>query len=372
MYVGLAGPVLLDSGVIASDPAYSSTVGYGYVDTGTPDVLLNCGGSELQEDTLRRDPDGSVDYRFNHLQPGHFYHLDITLYECDGAGRQENILVDGYLLAGPEDLGDRGIHKLSIRLDPALYADRMIDVSITAPGIDGAVVAAVNLHDVDYRYADAGGNADPEYDNNSDYGWLEGVANSAWGTLPYQSVRVDQNDNQVSYRFDNLRPSKRYNVWLTFWQGSGAARIQKVQIDSLETGITVDSGDFLQHEEKISVPLGSYVSDGSIVVSIIRLNASSGAMVNEIALEEETLASAATCAVQTTPFFSQVYGSVALAGVAAPPGTVVQAFNPRGDVVGCFHCQQQRSVWLHAGLWRRQYGQSTPSRDGRASWFHSR
>jgi len=335
VYIGLAGPVLLDSGATASDSAYNATVGYGYVDTGAPDALLNCGGSN-PEDTLRRDPDGNVNYRFAHLQPGHFYHLDITLYECDGAGRQESILVDGNLLAGPEDLGDGEVHKLSLRLDPALYADRMIDVTIAAPGIDGAVVAAVNLHDVDYRYADAGGNADPEYDNNSDYGWLDGVDNAAWGTLPYQSVRVDQSDDQVSYQFDNLDPAKRYNVLLTFWQGSGSARIQKVRIDGLETGLTVDSGDFVRHDEKIAVPLGSYATDGSIVVSTIRLNASSGAMINEITLEEETLASATTCQVQTTPFFSQVYGNVALAGTSAPPGTVVQAISPRGDIVGCF------------------------------------
>lgn len=335
VYVGLAGPILLNSGVLASDPTYNATIGYGYVDTGQADVLLNCGGSD-PEDTLRRDPSGNVNYRFAHLQPGHFYHLDITLSECDGAGRQESIWVDGNLLAGPEDLGDGEVHKLSLRLDPALYSDRMIDVTIKALGIDGAVVASVNLHDIDYRYADAGGNADPVYGSNSDYGWLDGVASAAWGTLPYQSVRVDQNDNQVSYQFDNLDPTKRYNILLTFLQSSGSARIQKVRIDGLETGVTVDSGDFLRHDEKIAVPLGSYAGDGSIVVSINRLNASSGAMVNEIALEEETLANAAICQIKTTPSFSQVYGNVVLAGTTAPPGTVVQAISPRGDTVGCF------------------------------------
>ncbi|MCB0031612.1 MAG: hypothetical protein KDE28_27060, partial [Anaerolineales bacterium] len=335
LYVGLAGPVLLDSGVMASDPAYSATIGYGYVDTGLPDVLQNC-GSSAPEDTLRRDPDGSVNYRFTHLQPGHFYHLDITLFECDGIGRQESILVDGHVLAGPEDLGGGTVHRLTLRLDPALYADRTIDVSITVPGAFGAVVSAVNLHDVDYRYADAGGNMDPAYGPNSDYGWLDGLKNTSWGTLPYQSVRVNQDDGQVSYQFDNLDPNKRYRILLTFWQGDGAALIQKVRIDGLETGLTVDSGDYLPHEEQISVPLGSYANDGSIIVSIVRLNANFGAMVNEIALEEETLASVVSCEVQTTPYFSQVYGNVALTGVSAPPGTVVQAISPRGDVVGCF------------------------------------
>jgi hypothetical protein len=67
-----------------------------------------------------------VVYRFDHLLPGHFYHLDVTLYECDGAGRQESITVDGNLIAGPEDLSDGRVHRLSLRLDPALYADRGI------------------------------------------------------------------------------------------------------------------------------------------------------------------------------------------------------------------------------------------------------
>ena len=40
--------------------------------------------------------------------------------------------------------------------------------------------------------------------------------------------------------------------------------------------------------------------------------------------------------VANTPFFTIVYGTVTLDGVAAPVGTVVEARSPRGDVVGCF------------------------------------
>jgi len=66
------------------------------------------------------------------------------------------------------------------------------------------VVGQVNLHDVDYRYADAGGANDPAYPSDQDYGWLDGVAPDPqpWGTLPYQSVRVDQGDDELRYRFD--------------------------------------------------------------------------------------------------------------------------------------------------------------------------
>jgi PKD repeat protein len=291
VYVGLRGPILLDSGG-ASDVAYTPERGYGYVDEGQPDVTPACGSQGYE--TLRLDPGGRVVYRFDHLLPGHFYHLDVTLYECDGAGRQASITVDSNLIAGPEDLSDGRVHRLSLRLDPALYADRGIVVSVEAPGIDGAVVGEVNLHDIDYRYADAGGQADPQYPGGRwaglgrPYGWLEGVPNTAWGALPYQSVRVNQGGNTLRYRFDGLNPARQYQVNLTFWQPSGTARIQKVQIDGADTGLTVNTGDYQVHRVTVDVPASAYASDGSIVVGIVRTNAATGAFVNEIALEELT------------------------------------------------------------------------------------
>ncbi|MBC7227755.1 MAG: PKD domain-containing protein [Thermoflexales bacterium] len=288
VYVGLASPVLLDSGG-ASDVAYAPARGYGYVDEGQPDVTVACGSQP--HETLRLDPGGRVAYRFNHLLPGHFYHLDLALYECDGAGRQESVYVDGNFIAGPEDLSDGRVHRLSLRLDPALYADHAISVTVQAPGIDGAVVSAVNLYDIDYRYADAGGSRDPQYPSATErpYGWLDGVANTAWGILPYQSVRVDQSDNTLRYRFDRLDPAKQYQVHFTFWQPSGTARIQKVQIDGADTGLTVNTGDYQVHRVSVDVPASAYASDRNIVVSIVRTNAATGAFVNEIALEELTL-----------------------------------------------------------------------------------
>ena len=155
VYVGLKSPLLLDSGT-AGDLVYTAQRGYGYVDAGRADVLTSCGGGTLPEETLRRDPDGEVQYRFDNLVPSHSYHLDVLLYECDGAGRQESISIDTYTVAGPEDLGDGQVHRLSILVDPALYIDRSLQVAVSALGIDDAVVGAVNLHDVDYRYIDAG------------------------------------------------------------------------------------------------------------------------------------------------------------------------------------------------------------------------
>ncbi len=149
-------------------------------------------------------------------------------------------------------------------------------------------------------------------------------------------MRVNQTGNLLEYRFDGLQPEKRYNVHLSFWQPSGAARIQRIQLDGLDTGITVNTGDYQLHREIIAVPPSAYAADGSVVVGVLRINAATGAMVNEIALEEETIPRTSWCDVQETPYFTDVYGDVAILGQGAPAGTMIEARNPRGDTVGCF------------------------------------
>jgi hypothetical protein len=337
VYIGFAGPLLLDSGS-PGEPVYSPTIGYGVLDEGLPDVFGTCDGGGSPETTLRRDPDGHVLYRFDHLLPGHFYHLDVTLYECDNAGRQESIYVDGNLIAGPEDLGNGEIHHLSLLVDPALYRpDNSIVVSVEALGVDGAVVSQVNLHDVDYRYIDAGGNGDVAYTPKLGSGWLDGVANTNWGTMPGQSVRIDQDDNMLRYQFDHLDPAQRYQLHFSFWQQPpDTARVQRVWIDGIDAGVTVNTGDYELHTVTVRVPASAYQSDGSIVVSIVRINALAGALVNEIALEQETLLRSTGCDVAVTPYFAETYGAVLVNGQAAPAGTLIQAVSPRGDVVGCY------------------------------------
>lgn len=293
-------------------------------------------------------------YQFDHLLPGHFYHLDITLYECDGAGRQEYILVDDNQIAGPEDLGDGQVHRLTLRQDPAFYVDRTVTIAIQADGIDGAVVSEVNLHDIDYRYADAGGGDDPQYPGDEGYGWIDGDAITTWGLLPYQSVRVDQIDSELRYKYNNLDPEKRYNVHFTFWQPDGTGRVLKVQVDGIDTGLTVNTSDYLRHQEKVSIPVSAYSTDGSVVISIVRTNATTGAMVNEIALEEETVSTNVGCIALETPYFSETYGSVLIEDLNAPLGSVIQALNPHGDTVGCFTVTSEGSYGF-----MRIYGEDT-------------
>ncbi len=46
-------------------------------------------------------------------------------------------------------------------------------------------------------------------------------------------------------------------------------------------------------------------------------------------------------AVQQTPYFTIAYGHVQIDHVDAAPGTQVEAYNPRGDLVGCFVVQTE-------------------------------
>jgi hypothetical protein len=60
------------------------------------------------------------------------------------------------------------------------------------------------------------------------------------------------------------------------------------------------------------------------------------------------------CDVLATPYFTQFYGEVTVDGQPAPVGALVEAFNPRGDRVGCF---QVTSTGLYGYM--RVYGEDT-------------
>ncbi len=339
VYVGFAGSIELDSGNPASDPTYTAETGAGVIENAQPDTLGNCGSENYQ--TYRRDPQGQLQYRFDHLLPGHFYHLDVTFYNCPGEPqRLQAIAVDSNLITdAPVDLGDGQVHRLSFLLDPALYADRSVAVAIADAdnGINGVVINEINLRDVDYRYADAGSNNDSQYPGQRGYGWLDttSTTSNGWGSLPSQTVRIDQADRNLTYRFDNLLPDKRYKIQLSFLQGAGAnPTTLKVQIDGLDLGSTFNLATGVPHVVNASIsPL--YYDDGTILVMIVRPDGA-GPFVNQIALEEETVVVASNCEVSATPSGMNVYGNVTITGIPAPVGTVVEAVSPLGDIVGCF------------------------------------
>ncbi|MBP8121258.1 MAG: hypothetical protein KAZ26_01415 [Caldilineaceae bacterium] len=292
VHVGFAGPLDVDSGGVG-DAAYSQVRGYGYLN-GQPSTF--CGTDS--EQSQRNDTGGQVRYRFDHLLPGHHYHLDLVLAECDGLGRQESITIDGLPVEEGVDLGSGTPQRLSILVDPAFYRDTSIEVAIQEIIGYDAVVSQITLYDIDYCYADSGGANDPAYPAGlaPQCGWIDGVPNTPLG-LPYQSRRIDladsntadDPDNELVYRFTGLDPSKHYRVALVFFQGAGNTVEQTVYTDS---DVLVGSVQ-LTGNQRVDVagvvPPAAYSSDGAIDVRIVRTNAAAGAFVNEIVLEEITL-----------------------------------------------------------------------------------
>ena len=58
--------------------------------------------------------------------------------------------------------------------------------------------------------------------------------------------------------------------------------------------------------------------DGSVVVGVLRINAASGAIINEIALEERRSRAPVGALYNRTPYFTDAYGDVASLGQNAP------------------------------------------------------
>jgi uncharacterized repeat protein (TIGR01451 family) len=295
IFVGLVSPILLDSGG-ASDPPYTSTLGYGYMDAGSSPSSV-CGLQAYQ--TFRQGISSTLTYRFDNLLRGHFYHLDMTLYDCTGLGRNERVLVDGTQVLDPVDLSDQQPHRLSLRLDPAVYADNTIIVTIDETQFQQALVNEIHLYDVDYRYADAGGSNEQPYPigmtnvlpTQHGYGYLDGTSLSIGGSsLPLLTQRIDGNDRDVFYRFDNLDPTKRYKVNLTFYHRTfSPLPALEVGVDNAYLSPTFTVPYSQSTAFTVNVPPAAYAFDGSIIVGITRTNALVGGFVNEIALEENTL-----------------------------------------------------------------------------------
>ena len=302
VYVGLAGPLLLDSGG-ANDPPYSPAMGYGYLNGR---VSLLCGSQP--ERSMRVDDDGIVRYRFDHLLPGHFYHLDLTLFECEGVGRHEFIVVDDNLIGGEVDLSNGLVHRFSFLLDPAFYADHTITVAISETTGYNAAITRLDLFDVDYRYADSGragdatGRADPMYPTappgraQRSYGWLDGVARSDWGNLPYQSRRVDLTDAEIRYQYDGLDPARHYQLSATFYQqGAGTTAAESVFANDYDTGLSVTVANQQRVDRTVEIPTEAYTNGEPVVMGIRRTNALIGAYINAIALEEITTVPTSAC-----------------------------------------------------------------------------
>lgn len=285
VYIGLRGPVLLDSGDL-NEPFYTPALGYGVIDADQNDITGTCG--TRPDESYRLAADGDLVYQFDHLVPGRYYHLDVVMYTCGFAERSQSISVNALPQTPPVFLPTHRPVRVSLLLDPALYTTNAITVAISSDS-EGTIVNEVHLYDVDYRYRDAGGPGEPGYPNATGFGFLTGQPANQ-GMLPYQTERRNAQGNSVEYRADQLRSDKVYNVQLTFWQASGQSRVHKVQVDGRDTGLTVTTvAGQAPQRFTLTLPPSAYEADGSAVIAVVRTNATSGAAINEIAIEEETL-----------------------------------------------------------------------------------
>jgi hypothetical protein len=309
VFVGFRGPILIDSGG-ANDSSYTPALGYGFLgaDGG---VSHACGTLSYQ--TFRQGVGGPLQYRFDNFQPGRAYHLDLVFYECDGAARQQRVLVNGLPVLASADLSDEQPHSFSLRLDPALYACRdaasscarggaavgepaarnSITLSIDETRGHAAVVSGVHLYDVDYRAVDAGAPAEQPYSMgmttaHRDFGYLNGTP-LQYGGSPLEVMRVETDTADLRYRFDGLDPARRYALSLTFYH-----RFELTPTLAVDLGTWYHSPAFTvpysqPYAVNIAIPRGAYAADGSITVSISRTDIVTGSFVNELALEEQTL-----------------------------------------------------------------------------------
>lgn len=274
----------IDVGDGLSDRLFDPTVGHGYVN-GT--ALTTWGTLTWQ--SARHDLGGSVQYRFDFLDPGAMYHLNATFYEGDGVGRVMEIWVDGEDTGVEADLTDGLIHRVSATLDPAAYGDDgSILVEFRRQGPGDAIVNEIRLVQVEHTGIDCGddGTTDVLYDPGLGHGYLNGSASTAWGAEPEHSVRYSTT-GEVLYRFDGLDATTNYKVTATLYEGDGAGRLEELQVDGETPTDQVLLSDTPQ-DLVMRIPPAAYVGDGSVIVRV-RCPGGPSAVVSELVLEEDTL-----------------------------------------------------------------------------------
>jgi len=279
IYVGWGSSVYVDAGS-AGDLPYDPTRGYGYLTEGT---VAGC-GTEPYQTYRQTESTTPLQYQFDYLLPGRFYHLDLAFYLCSGS-RDMRVLVDGVEVAGPLTITDQP-YRLSLLLDPSLYSDNHIVVTIEKVGTSplGAVVSEITLTDIRYCYRDSGHPGEVSFANAEDgCGWLNGSPDQSWGSMPYQSMRYHE-DDPVRYQFAELDPANEYELAFTFYEGDNVGRSQSVSVDgNFVLPDVLLSGT--PQEIRLDVPASTY-EDGIILVEIA---GDPYPVVNEVSLEQKTV-----------------------------------------------------------------------------------
>lgn len=286
LYVGWAEPVYVDAGG-DPDPIYDPEWGYGLISTDTT-VITGCG--QLPYQTYRRGVYGKpLEYRFDHLLASHYYHLDAVMSLCSGS-RSQFLWIDGSQEAGPLNVVAGSPLRHSLLIDSQYYTDHVITAGVTAAGLGAPVIAELTLTEIDYCYRDSGHpTTDPAWTPGYRCGYNDPTSQGSniWGNLPTQTIRFDDTDQDVVYRFSDLFADRMYAVNLTLYEGDGAGRVQTVQVDGVTVGPTVTLSGTPQYV-KIYLPPSSYQGDAVVDLAVVETTGNIP-VVSEIALEEVTL-----------------------------------------------------------------------------------
>ncbi|MBI5305488.1 MAG: fibronectin type III domain-containing protein [Chloroflexi bacterium] len=299
----------LDAGG-ASDAAYTNANGAGYLNGSTFDF----GGATITK-TVRYDGSGVVQYRFDGLQPGRFYHLDATFYQ-EGDTFNQLVLFDGADSGRVVPMVDAQPNTLSLLVPATAYSDGSVVVSFqrqsgsaAAPtrfrkagsSIGPAFVSQVTLTPIEYIYIDAGGASDVAYDAARGYGYLATntpFASSLGGSEAVNTFRTVFG-NTLNYQFSRLNPAKNYLLNLTLYDGASSTRVQGVSVDG--SPITACWNLPVNTLQRVQCPIDpAQYTDGVITVGIV-CSSCTAPRLNEIALEEKTREQVGSATPSPTP-----------------------------------------------------------------------
>ena len=174
------------------------------------------------------------------------------------AGRQQRVYVDGNLVAGPIDLGDgRCTGSLCVwirRSTPTAASPWSSKIpawtarwSARSRWWMSTIATSTPAVRTIWPTRPSGASAA-----------LDGTKSTAWGTLPSQSVRVDQDGRpNCAISLTTWHATSAYKLQFTFWQPDGQERIQKVYVDGMDIGLEVDTGDYQVYNVSAAVPATS-------------------------------------------------------------------------------------------------------------------
>jgi len=283
--VGL-GHTYIDAGS-AGDLAYTATAGYGYLGSNTS--TRDFGGGTAAS-TVRFSGTGPVQYEFDGLQPGRFYHLDATFFQKTGSFTQ-TVAFNGTDSGKVISLSNGVVSGVSLLVPPTTYSSGSLVVSFQRPTLGPAFVSELALTPVQYTYIDAGSAGDSAYSVAQGYGYLD-AADSYEGSLggsdAVSTYRTSFTDT-VAYQFDGLIPTLAYQIDLTMYGGSGAATAQSVSVDGEPVAACGSLPVNVLQRVQCTVDPSLYTTSGSVQVQV-RCTAAgcAGPVVNEIALEQLT------------------------------------------------------------------------------------